>query len=76
MSEWDDNLQGLASELKEARENRDNFIAETEATNEQFKKEIESQQRVRVLLGSHEASLWSEVKPNPNVRSLNSLQFN
>ncbi|MFL2644636.1 MAG: hypothetical protein ACJ0KI_03070 [Dehalococcoidia bacterium] len=43
MSEWDDNLQGLASELKEARENRDNFIAETEATNEQFKKEIESQ---------------------------------
>ena len=43
MSEWDDNLQGLALELKEARENRDNIIAETEATNEQFKKEIESQ---------------------------------
>ena len=43
MSEWDDNLQGLASELKEARENRDNFIAETEAAKDQFKKEIESQ---------------------------------
>ena len=43
MSEWHNNLEQLAQELSEAREDRDRLIAETGKANAQFQEEIENQ---------------------------------
>jgi len=43
MSEWHNNLEQLAQELSEAREDRDRLIAETDKANAQFQEEIENQ---------------------------------